>query len=297
MILKLEPFLRSAVWGGSRLKNEYGKICTLPNVAESWELSCHPGGLTGIGGGITLADLIDRHPEILGGDCTSMPLLVKLIDARDDLSVQVHPTREYADTHPGAESKNEMWYILDCLPDSYIICGFREDMTRESVREAIISGALLDKVNIIPVKKGDVFYIPAGTIHAIGKGCLAAEIQQSSDTTYRVYDYGRDRQLHIEEALDVLNLRASDVPEQKHGRVLADCDFFRVCRDEADGEGQPQCIKDSFTHLMITEGEGELLESGKMSGIAVKKGESFFISAGTGWQIKGKCSVIYTVKK
>ncbi len=297
MILKLKPFLKAAVWGGQRLKNEYGKACGLPNVAESWELSCHPGGMTTIRDGSPLAEFIAGHPGILGGGCSSMPLIVKLIDAYDDLSVQVHPTAAYAAAHPGAESKNEMWYILDCLPDSYIICGFRENMTRERVRDAIAEGTLLDKVNKIPVKKGDVFYIPAGRIHAIGNGCLAAEIQQSSDTTYRVYDYGRGRQLHIGEALEVLELRAASVPEQRQSRVLADCDYFRVCREDVEGESQLMCSHESFTHLMITDGEGELLESGKSAGIASKKGESFFISAGTGWRIKGKCSVIYTVKK
>ncbi|MCM1528835.1 MAG: class I mannose-6-phosphate isomerase [Alistipes sp.] len=297
MILKLKPFLRSAVWGGQRLKNEYGKICELPNISESWELSCHPAGMTGVEGGGTLAGLVAAEPEILGSGCEKMPLMVKLIDACDDLSVQVHPTAEYAAAHPGAESKNELWYVLDCDPDSHIIRGFRENMTREQVRTAIAEGTLLDKLNNIPVKKGDVFYIPAGTIHAIGKGCLVAEIQQSSDTTYRVYDYGRGRQLHIDEALEVLELRAAPVPEQTPGQVLADCGYFKVCRADIAGESELMCSRGSFTHLIIEEGKGELLEQSKTSGISGKKGESFFISAGTRWQIKGKCSVIYTVKQ
>ncbi|MBP3380500.1 MAG: class I mannose-6-phosphate isomerase [Ruminococcus sp.] len=297
MILKLKPFLRSALWGGQRLREEYGKVCELENVAESWELSCHPVGMTLTENDVALADFIAMHREVLGGGCEKMPLLVKLIDARENLSVQVHPTAAYAAAHPGTEGKNEMWYILDCAPDSHIIRGFREDMTRESVRAAIADGTLLDKVNKIPVKKGDVFYIPAGTIHALGKGCLAAEIQQSSDTTFRVYDYGRGRQLHIGEALDVLELRAASVPVQTSGKVLADCEYFRVCREDVDGESEPVFSRDSFTHLMITEGRGEVLEQGKMSGRSAKKGESFFISAGTRWQVKGKCSVIYTVKK
>ena len=171
--------LKDYIWGGTRLRDEFGKQSGLPRIAESWELSCHRDGKSVIASGeykgMTLAELIDKHPEICGRACSSaedFPVLVKLIDAKNDLSVQVHPDDAYAKRIENSFGKTEMWYIVDCDEGAELIYGFRKSISREEFRRAVEDNTFLEYVNRVPVKKGDVFFIPPGTLHAIGKGIV-----------------------------------------------------------------------------------------------------------------------------
>ena len=321
----MEPFklispVKDYIWGGTRLRDEYGKQSSSERLAESWELACHKDGTSIISGGKydgrPLTDFIAEHPEALGDNCRNFehfPVLIKLIDAHDNLSVQVHPDNKYALEHEGEYGKTEMWYIVDCEPDSEIIYGFKDKISKDDFRSAIENNTLLDKVNHVPVKKGDVFFIKAGTLHAIGKGILIAEIQQNSNTTYRVYDYnrtdsnGNKRELHIEKAIDVTELEPIENLNQKKiiaegtdysiTELLAKCRYFTVYKDTIMQENRFHRNKNSFTHILVTDGEGTLFSNDDCFAYNMKftKGESIFIPAGMKWIINGKCSIIYTV--
>jgi mannose-6-phosphate isomerase len=206
--LRLDPAYKDYIWGGQKLKTEYGKTTELAVVAESWELSLHEAGLSRIAGtDVTLRDWLRRPKDF--------PILVKLIDAKEDLSVQVHPGDDYAFAKGNRRGKTEMWYVIDHDPDAVLYIGFKRDVTRREISEAVRTGSFTELLRKVTVRRGDVYFIPAGTVHAIGKGNLIAEIQQNSDTTYRLYDYGRlgpdgqPRQLHVEQALDVIDRTAA----------------------------------------------------------------------------------------
>ncbi|MGN0677314.1 MAG: type I phosphomannose isomerase catalytic subunit [Ruminococcus sp.] len=308
---KLIPPIKDYIWGGTRLRDEYGKQSCSERLAESWELACHKDGTSIISGGKydgrPLTDFISECPEALGENFRKFerfPVLIKLIDARDNLSVQVHPDNKYALEHEGEYGKTEMWYIVDCEPDSEIIYGFKDKISKKEFRNAIENNTLLYKVNRVPVKKGDVFFIKAGTLHAIGKGILIAEIQQNSNTTYRVYDYGRKdsngntRELHIDKAVDVTKLKPLELPERNpENKLLARCKYFRTYKENIDSESHWHKNKNSFTHILVTDGEGTLFSSEGYFTYNMKftKGESIFVPAGIRWLINGKCSIIYTV--
>ncbi len=211
-ILKLEPAFKEYIWGGDKLIRDYHKQYDGKTLAESWELSCHMDGSSRIAEGPfqgkTLQEYIEwEGKRILGSHCAAFdnfPVLIKFIDAREDLSIQVHPSDEYALNEEGQYGKTEMLYVVDCAQDAYLYYGFSREISREELRQRIQDGTILEVLNKVSVQKGDVFFIEAGTIHAIGKGIVIAEIQQNSNVTYRVYDYGRtgpdgkQRDLHIE---------------------------------------------------------------------------------------------------
>ncbi len=314
----MKPFRLTApckdyLWGGNKLR-EYGKISDADRIAESWELSCHPDGESRIAegnyAGSTLTEFLADHPEAMGTSCAHFdrfPVLIKLIDARDNLSVQVHPDNEYALRAEGEYGKTEVWYIVDAEPGASLIYGFREELSREEFRRAIEEHTLLDKVNTVPVKPGDVFFIEAGTLHAIGRGILIAEIQQNSNTTYRVYDYGRvgadgkPRALHVEKALDVTSLTpAKPYPARPVARtggcarqLLAGCEYFHSEKLTVDGSAEVCADTTTFRHLLVL--EGDALLTGEGCEIALKKGTSVFVPAGAGaYNIKGGCTVIHT---
>lgn len=315
----MKPFLLKApikdyIWGGTKLRDVFGKESSLQRLAESWELSCHPDGESIVCGGeadgVKLSELIAKHPEILGRNCerfSGFPVLVKLIDAKDDLSVQVHPDDEYAHKYENDNGKTEMWYVIDADPNAELVYGFREKLTKEEFRRAVEENTLMDMVNRVPVKKGDVFFIEPGTLHAIGKGILIAEIQQSSNVTYRVYDYGRvgndgkPRELHIEKALEVTNTQPSDYRRPVYGmeldgvvvQLLADCEYFNVNRERIISEAQLCSDESSFSHVLVIGGSGELVSEN--CSLPLNMGASVFVPAGSGnYVIKGNCDVIIT---
>lgn len=306
--VKLTPAFKDYLWGGERLKTEFNKNTDMTPLAESWELSAHKDGqsvvTTGDYTGLTLTDYITAiGKEALGTACEKydyFPLLIKLIDAKGDLSVQVHPSDEYALTHEGEYGKTEMWYILDCEEGAALYYGFKEDTTREAYESAIKEGRLTDILNRVPVKRGDVFFIPAGTVHAIGAGILICEIQQNSNTTYRVYDYNRRdkdgnlRPLHVEKALAVSDLKKSPaLPEIPDGAdvLLAECGYFEVRRLRFTGEGSVPATAESFTALTVTEGEGTLSDGESV--LSFRKGDTLFIPAQeTSFAVTGACEMI-----
>ena len=250
----LKPAAKDYLWGGNRLNTEYAKEIDLNPLAETWECSTHPDGASVVASGRfegqKLSEVIKNNPEFLGSrnaGLTELPVLVKFIDANKDLSIQVHPDDEYAkENENGSRGKSEMWYVLDASKDASIIYGLSFDISKEQLREELAKGTVERFLQKIPVYKDEVFYIEAGTIHAIGAGCLIAEIQENSNITYRLYDYnridknGKKRPLHIEKALDVANLNSSSSPRQslrvlkyKQGvarELLSRCKYFEVYR-------------------------------------------------------------------
>ncbi len=280
-IVKLTPAFKEYIWGGTRLKTEYNKKTELETVAESWELSAHKDGESTVDG-IPFSQYVT--PEMLGKNAHRFeyfPILIKFIDAKDNLSVQVHPDDNFALENEGEYGKTEMWYIMDCDKDSFLYYGFKRTVTKSEYKAAIENGTLCELLNAVPVKKGDVFFIPAGTVHAIGKGILICEIQQNSNTTYRVYDYnrrdkdGNTRPLHIEKALEVSTLKKS--PEiNRVGNILAECEYFKVQKLTVSEKADVKVNTDSFMSLIIISGNGTV------DGIPVTKGDSLFAPAGNG---------------
>ncbi len=316
----MQPFLLKAplkdyIWGGTRLRDEFGKESDLPRIAESWELACHKDGVSvaasGEYAGRTLAEIISEGKDIIGKGRTELPVLVKLIDASDDLSIQVHPDDDYAHEYENDNGKTEMWYVVDAAEGAELICGFKEEISEEEFRKAIEENTLMDKLKRFPVKKGDVFFISPGTLHAIGKGLLIAEIQQSSNVTYRVYDYGRlgadgkPRELHVEKAVEVTRREPfkphrMPSPQNCGGEMivqqLADCEYFHVFSFNimnAQGEMMLQGAPDRFQHLLVTEGSCKL--TCKDEELLLEKGSSVFVPAGSDtFKIQGICNIILT---
>lgn len=295
---KLLPACKDYIWGGQRLKTDFGIDSDLNPLSEAWVLSCHPDGPSVLADtGLTLPEYIEREgPEALGErgrQFESFPLLVKLIDARENLSVQVHPSDEYALAHEGQYGKTEMWVVLDAAPGAYLYYGFRREVTREEFARHIAEGALTDLLRKLPVQKGDVVFIPSGTLHAIGAGLVIAEIQQNSNVTYRVFDYGRTgmdgrpRALHVEKALEVTDLRPAQ--PTTFGPHLGRCRYFTT--DGHEGPFTGMCGGESFHAVLFTEGQGWLSCGGVRR--RVKKGECWFLPAGSGaYEIGGQCACL-----
>ena len=305
-ILKLNPACKDYLWGGRRLIEEFGIKCDKKILAEAWMLSCHTDGASTLESGETLADYIKLHGEkILGTNCRhfrDFPILIKLIDARENLSVQVHPPDEYALIHEKQLGKSEMWYVLDTNENAFLYCGFKEKISRDEFSARIKNNSLLEVLNAIPARRGDVIFIPAGTIHAIGSGVLLAEIQQNSNVSYRIYDYGRDRPLHLEKAGDVTkfesfsgrNTYSQDATSCCH---LAACDYFVVDKLNLDGkilsEARGVVDKKTFLSVLCLGGEGKI--SCGDEEFSYRKGDSFFLTAGAGeWKISGSCDALLT---
>lgn len=297
-ILKLSPSCKDYLWGGSRLRDDFGIQSSLDPLAEAWVLSCHPDGPSYLPDGSTLADYLAAHPDAAGTDCQRFemfPILTKFIDAKSNLSIQVHPSNEYALEHEHQYGKTEMWYVLDCEPDAFLYYGFDHEISREELERRIADNTLTEVLNAVPVHKGDCFFIPSGTLHAICRGIVVAEVQQNSNVTYRVYDYGRvgadgkPRALHVRQALDV-TLRT---PPAAHdfGGHLARCEYFTV--DLAEGGFTGTADAASFVSLLITDGAGTLTCSGET--VPVKKGESYFLPAASGdFSLNGSCHALVT---
>ena len=285
-IMRLKPSCKDYLWGGECLKAEFGVQSDLHPLAEAWVLSAHPDGPSYLEDGSTLADYLATHPEAAGTHCRKFeqfPILTKFIDAKNDLSIQVHPSDAYALEHEGQYGKTEVWYVLDAEPGAFLYYGFAHEITKEEFAKRIRENTLTEVLNAVPVKQGDVFFIPAGTLHAICKGIVIAEVQQNSNVTYRVYDYGRvgadgkPRALHITQALDVTR-RTAGVPTPDFGGHLARCDYFTV--DLLAAPQAATCGAESFLSLLILDGEGEVRCGGEA--VRARKGESLFLPAGSG---------------
>ncbi len=309
-ILKLKPSCKNYLWGGCRLKKAFGKEYEGDMLAETWELSCHPDGpsyiINGENAGKTLQQYIDQAgKKVLGTHCRrfhDFPILIKLIDAKDALSIQVHPDNQYALQNEGQYGKTEMWYVLDAGKDSFLYYGLKWEISKEEFAKRIREETLLDVLNKVPVRKGDVLFIAPGTIHAIGKDILIAEIQQNSNVTYRVYDYGRvgkdgkKRELHVEKALDVTN-RAPAAGNGSSYPHVADCDYFTVDKLNLDGKVMKKLegtvSDESFASILILDGEGVISNDEEI--LYFRKGDSFFLPAGSGiYRIEGFCDALFT---
>ena len=292
----LKPSCKDSIWGGTKLKKRFHKEHSVDIISESWELSVHPAGLSLAASGpnrsVPLAELI-KNPAVTGNFAASFtvfPLMIKWIDSQLPLSIQVHPDNDYAMAHDQDMVKTEMWYIIDCEPDSYLYYGFSKEISREEFAHRIADDTLLEVVRKVPVKKGDVFFIPSGTLHAIGPGILLAEVQQSSNVTYRIYDYGRldtdgkPRQLHVEKAVDVTKLipitESSPIPlplSCPQDELLASCPYFAVIRQQITSPRQYNGDAGSFHALMCVEGQGVLQTVSET--LTIPSGATVFVPA------------------
>lgn len=311
-ILKLKPVFKDYLWGGTKLRDEYGFDSNLTKLAEGWMLSCHKDGENTVENGEyvgkTLTDVVKLNPNFLGENGKKFehfPILIKIIDAKDDLSVQVHPDNEYAMRVEKEYGKTECWYILDCDEGAELIYGFNREISSEEFKSRIENNTFLETVNKVKVKKGDLFFIEAGTLHAIGKGILLAEIQQNSNTTYRVYDYGRlgadgkPRDLHVKKAIDVTNCTPPTRSTKPEGelvkydnystQLLTKCDLFNVKKVSIKNTFDGIADDKSFVSILVTDGIG------KIDNMDIKKGDSLFIPANYGtFTISGNLEVIIT---
>ena len=306
----LKPACKSSIWGGTKLKSKFGKDFPGEIISESWELSVHPAGLSladsGENADTPLSDLI-RDPLVLGKNPAcypQFPLMIKWIDSQRPLSIQVHPDNEYAMEKEGDMGKTEMWYIIECEPDAYLYYGFEKAITPQEFADRIANDTLLDVVKKVPVKKGDVFFIPSGTLHAIGPGILLAEVQQSSNLTYRIYDYGRldtdgkPRELHVEKAREVTDLfpakEAEPTPiplSHPQDSLLSCCPYFAVVRQLIDEPRTYTADPNSFHALMCVEGEGSLHCSGET--VPFPAGATLFVPANSEcFSLDGKMTVL-----
>lgn len=297
--LVFEPILQDRIWGGTKLRTDLGKD-NLPTetTGESWELSDVKGNVSVVANGDykgqKLTDLLEQFPaEVLGYKVhekfgKEFPLLFKFLDARDDLSIQVHPNDELAKARHNSFGKTEMWYVMQADEGARIIVGFKQRSSPEEYLEHLENKSLIDILNEVPVKKGDVFFLETGTIHAIGAGIVIAEIQQTSDITYRIYDWdrvdanGNSRELHVELALDAMNYNTTDT--QKHyttvenqANVMVDCPYFTTSYLPLNGSTGVSKDGSSFTVYICTEGEFAVEANGEKYNF--KKGDTVLIPA------------------
>lgn len=330
----LRPVGKDYLWGGNRLNTDFAKGIDMSPLAETWECSTHPDGpsivVSGEFAGKSLRDVLKEHPELLGSHphtVGELPILIKFIDAAQDLSVQVHPDDDYAKEYEnGSLGKTEMWYVLDAAPDAKLVYGFHRDMDGEILRKSLETGTVEKYLRKVPIRKDDVFFIEAGKVHAICAGALIAEIQENSNLTYRLYDYNRldkngcKRELHIDKALAVADLKSSHDPRQpmrllryRRGcasELLCRCKYFQVERmllnTSMCQEPVPfQTGANSFQVLLCTEGKGTIRETAgalcdcanvkRESGAILEffKGDCIFIPANSApLQLEGEAQLL-----
>jgi len=309
-LLFLEPVFQSRIWGGRALAEKFGYDIPTGNIGECWGISGHPNGESAIKNGRyagkKLSELWQDEPELFGLQQSAgvFPLLVKVLDANANLSVQVHPNDDYAQKYENGElGKTECWYVVECDEDAEIIFGHHAT-SKKKATEMINKGQWDQFLRRQPIKKGDFFYVPSGTIHALCKGSLILEVQQSSDTTYRLYDYdrldkdGNSRELHIEKSLDVSTIPhtcITPVPtiviDDKELSVveLASNEFFTVAKYEVNGVSVHQFRKPTYTLISVISGIG------KIAGQHIKKGDHIIVPAGsTNIELEGKFEMIVT---
>lgn len=302
-VIKLLPSFKDYLWGGVELKSKYGKDSDLKILAESWEVSTHADGPSYVASGefkgLTLLKYLENKNFLpLGSnnvDKKELPVLIKFIDALQDLSIQVHPDDNYSKKHENALGKTEMWYVLEAKPNAKIYFGSKEEMSQKEFKEAIENDTILDKLVHKEVFKGDVIFVEAGSIHAIGAGIIICEIQQNSNITYRLYDFNRKddkgdlRELHIDKAVAVSNLKPLDtnfnaqkekvVNKNYSVKTLVDCEYFKTDKIELDGKFNYDVSKDSFEAVIVIEGEISITHNNQI--LELNKGDSAFIDANT----------------
>jgi len=313
--LLLKPEIKDYIWGGNLLKNDFGYETEKEIAAEAWVFSAHkdgPGIVTnGEHKGKTLPEVLEIWGDNAIGKRAAefpyFPLLIKLIDANKTLSIQVHPDDKYALENEGEFGKTEMWYIVDCKEGAELIYGFNRDISKEEFERRIKDNTLTEVCNYVPVHKGDLFFISAGTLHAIGEGIVIAEVQQNSNSTYRVSDFGRlgadgkPRPLHIDKAIDVTNREIPKIPYGQVGNVteindnsireLAKCDLFAANIINLNSELKLEA-NESFVSLLILDGNAEL--SCNSDNLKVSKGDSVFVPAGFEIKLSGKAEILYS---
>ncbi len=306
-IIFLEPICTHNIWGGTKLRESFGYAVEGDDLGECWGISAHKNGddtvKNGALAGKKLSEVWYGCPELFGNaDYDRFPLLIKIIDAKDDLSIQVHPDDTYANVHEnGSFGKTECWYVLDCPEGASLVIGHNAQ-TKEELTSMIKEGRWSDFIREIPVKKGDFVQIDPGTVHAIKGGLLILETQQNSDITYRVYDYdrlsnGKPRELHVEKSIDVITTPAKSV-EDSVKSVLTDeypknqlnelysCKYYTVFRLDLDGAASFE-QKYPFLNMTVTEG------AGTVNGQAVKKGDHFILPCGYGTvNVEGTMEII-----
>lgn len=309
-ILFLDPVCKHNIWGGSRLREEFGYPEEGDDIGECWGISAHPNGdgtvRNGAFAGMKLSEIWEKHPEFFGNlDYDRFPLLTKIIDARDDLSIQVHPDDDYAKANEnGSFGKTECWYVMDCPKDAKLVIGHHAN-TKEELTEMICQGSWKELIREIPVKKGDFIQIDPGTVHAIKGGLLILETQQNSDITYRVYDYdrlsdGKPRELHVEKSIDVIEVPAKSVEDsvksalglpQNQLNELYSCKYYSVFQMDVNGNAE---FEQNYPFLLLSVLEG----NGTINGQAVKKGDHLILPCNFGKaEMQGKMSMIVSTTK
>ncbi|MFB4325664.1 MULTISPECIES: type I phosphomannose isomerase catalytic subunit [Paenibacillus] len=311
--LLFQPEFKERVWGGRALE-QFGLDIPEGHIGEGWMIADHPNGTTSIVNGELAGRGLDEVREQFGREWFGskgfsevngrFPLLIKLLDCNDNLSVQVHPTDDYEGLPKGELGKTEMWYVLDAKPDAKIIYGLKEGVNRETLKEAMENGTVMDQLQEVSVKAGDTFYIPAGTVHALCAGVVVAEIQQNSDTTYRIFDYnrpgldGKPRELHIEDSLNVTAYEGSGATTMStEGTVpgewleLAKSPYFVVEKGVVSGAWSLSTSAESFTIVVVCDGQGTL--SWDNGSIDYTSGQCFLLPANLGaYTLDGQSTVL-----
>ena len=310
--LQFEPILKERIWGGEKLKTILNKPITSKITGESWELSTVEGDVSVVSNGDlagkSLNELIESNPEELLGTAVyqkfgkQFPLLFKYLDAREDLSIQVHPNDELAKKRHNSFGKTEMWYVMQADKDAELIVGFKEDSNATEYVENLNNKTLLSILDIVKVEVGDVFFLETGTVHAIGAGMVIAEIQQTSDITYRLYDFdrvdaaGNQRELHIDLALDAINYNRIDTAKKydktlNKSNTMVDCPYFTTNFLPLDGRISVDKYGNSFTVYMCVEGEFEMESEGEK--FKYIKGDTVLIPAALkSFVLSGKGSLL-----
>jgi mannose-6-phosphate isomerase len=310
--LQFEPILKERIWGGEKLKTILNKPITSKITGESWELSTVEGDVSVIANGElkgkSLTEIIDECPnEILGTEVykrfgKQFPLLFKYLDAREDLSIQVHPNDELAKERHNSFGKTEMWYIMQADPEARIIVGFKEKSNADEYLENLKNNTLLSILDDVKVKAGDVFFLETGTVHAIGAGLVVAEIQQTSDITYRLYDFdrvdaqGNTRELHVDLALDAINYDKVDTYKEygkavNQSNTIVDCPYFTTNFLPLEGEMAVDQSGETFTVYMCIDGDFEIDHDNVKT--QYKKGDTVLIPAAMKvFTLSGKASIL-----
>ncbi len=313
--VKLKPVFKEFIWGGTKIRDVLKKNAgRFETIAESWELSAHSAGQSKVATGRFKGYTLDKYIKQIGKenlgwkvqDYERFPLLIKFIDATQNLSVQVHPDDDYAFSNEGDYGKNEMWYVMEADKNACIYIGFNKDVTKQEIKERIKDNTILEVLNRIPIKKGETYFLKAGTVHAIGAGCVMCEIQQSSNVTYRLYDYGRvgkngkPREMHLEKALEVANLKKmNSLAFTKYSQLefpgytkqlLGQCKYFVATKYKVNGMLNLTPTGSSFKTAVVIEGSGKIGNGHTMNTTQV--GDTWFFGSKETISVKGKLTII-----